>query len=193
MIFRQAIEDDGGDGKILLAEAIDVGMEREEPVLPVNGPEDPLPLGHFQDADSRLVLYRLKRKLLVTRNDDGTGNRRKVAGLTALLVVLDQLVDFAPDDLTLVRFLARGDPPLEEVPVHFRGGSAPLTPADRRLGLLAVAEHLEPDELVDIAGGEGGLVELHAELLHPYGGNVDHRKRKCKRLSGDLYNRFAVS
>jgi hypothetical protein len=42
------------------------------------------------------------------------------------------------------------------------------------LGLLAVTQDLETDELVDVISSEGRLVEQHPELLHPDGGNADH-------------------
>ena len=44
----------------------------------------------------------------------------------------------------------------------------------RRLTRLAVVEDLEPHKLVDVSGGEGGLIELHPELLHTDGSDVDH-------------------
>ena len=56
-----------------------------------------------------------------------------------------------------------------------RRGRRLLAAAAHRLRLLAVAEHLEPDQLVDVAGAQGGLVELHAELLHPNRGDANHR------------------
>jgi len=45
----------------------------------------------------------------------------------------------------------------------------------RRLRAVAVIEHLEADQLIDVTGGQRSLVELHAELLHPNRGDVDHR------------------
>ena len=116
----------------------------------------------------------LERQLLVARDDDGAGNRRQIARLAALLVVLHQLVDLPADDLALIRLLARRDAPLEQVPVHLRRRRARRPPRTPAGGPVAVAEDLEPDELVDVTGGERSLVELHAELLHPDGGNVDH-------------------
>ncbi len=50
---------------------------------------------------------------------------------------------------------------------------APRTPPR----LVDVAEDLETDEFVDVAGGQRGLIELHAELLHPDCGDADHRFR----------------
>ena len=41
--------------------------------------------------------------------------------------------------------------------------------------LVLVAQHFESDELVDIAGRQRGLIELHAELLHPDSGYADHK------------------
>ena len=41
---------------------------------------------------------------------------------------------------------------------------------------LAIAEDLESNELVDIAGSQRGLIELHAELLHPNGSHVNHAR-----------------
>ena len=48
----------------------------------------------------------------------------------------------------------------------------PRRPACR---LVLIAQHFEAHELVDIAGREGGLIELHAELLHPDSGYADHK------------------
>src|SRR5207249_12335920 len=65
-------------------------------LLPVDRAQNPLALRHLQDADARVVVHRLKRELLVAGDDDGAGDRRQIARLAALLVVLDQLVDLAP-------------------------------------------------------------------------------------------------
>ena len=175
VIFGKPIEDDRRHREILFAEAIDVGVQREQAMLAVDRAQDAFALGHFQHADARVVVGRLERQLLVARDDDRARNRRQVARLAALLVVLHELVDLPADDLALVRLLARRDAALEQVPVDFRGRAAALPAADRRLGLLAVAQHFEPHQLVDITGGQGGLVELDPELLHPDGGDVDHR------------------
>ena len=40
--------------------------------------------------------------------------------------------------------------------------------------LLAVTQHLEADELVDVPGRERRLVEPDAELLHLDRGDIDH-------------------
>ena len=159
--------------------AIDVRVQREQPMLAVDGAEDPFALGHLQDADARVFVRRLERQLLVARDDHGARNRRQVARLAALLVVLHELVDLAADDLALIGLLARRDAPLEQIPVHFRGRRARhgllLAAAHAGLRAVAVVQDFEPNQLVDIAGGQGGLVELHPELLHPDGGDVDHR------------------
>ena len=73
--------------------------------------------GYFQYADARIFAGGLEGELLVAGNDDGAGNRRQVARLPALLVVLNELVDFAADDLPLVRLLIGGYPALEQVPI----------------------------------------------------------------------------
>ena len=126
------------------------------------------------------VFDRLELQRFVAGDDDGAGNRRQVARLPALLVVLDELVDLLADDLALIGLLVGADAPLEQVPVHLaRAARRLLAAAAHRLGLLAVAEHLEPDQLVDVAGAQGGLVELHAELLHPDRGDADHRRRSA--------------
>ena len=120
----------------------------------------------------------LERQLLVARDDHRAGNRRQVARLAALLVVLHELVDFLADDLALVGLVARRDAPLEKIPVHLRRLRQPrllLAAAHWRLRVLAVAQDLEPHQLVDVTGGQRSLVELHAELLHPNRGDVDHR------------------
>ena len=130
-------------------------------------------------------LDRLELERFVARDDHGAGNRRQVARLAALLVVLDELVDLLADDLPLVGLFARGDAALEQVPVDLAGRRRRLLPlAANRLAVFAVVEHLEPDELVDVAGGQGGLVELHAELLHPNRGDADHRQSCPVRYVG---------
>ena len=115
-------------------------------------------------------------ELLVAADDHRARNRREIARLAALLVVLHQLVDLAADDLALIGLLARRDAALEQIPVHLRrrGAWPRLAAAHRRLRAVAVAEHLEADQLVDVAGGQGRLVELDPELLHADRGNVDH-------------------
>ena len=183
VIFGQPVEDDRRHREILFAEAIDVGVQREQTMLAVDGAQDAFALGHLQHADARFVLGRLERQLLVARDDDRAGNRRQIARLPALLVVLHELVDLPADDLALVGLLARGDAALQQVPVDLGGRAAALPAADRRLGLLAVAQHLEADELVDVTGGQGGLVELDSELLHPNRGDVDHRDTVGPRAS----------
>ena len=42
------------------------------------------------------------------------------------------------------------------------------------VALVLVTQHFKPDELVDVTGRQGGLIELHAELLHPDSGYADH-------------------
>ena len=49
----------------------------------------------------------------------------------------------------------------------------------RILDQSGVVEDLETDELVDVTGTQGRLIELHPELLHPDGGDVDHRDADC--------------
>ena len=106
--------------KVVLADVLDVGVQREQPVLAVDRAKDPLALRHLQPADDRARLDRLESELLVAGDDDGARNGRQVARLPALLVILHEFVDLSPDDLALVGLLARGDPALEQVPVHLR-------------------------------------------------------------------------
>ena len=164
-----------GHREALVAEALDVGVQREQAMLAVDRAQDAFALGHLQRAERRAALDRLELQRLVAGDDDGAGDRRQVARLPALLVVLDQLVDLAADDRALIGLLARGDAPLEQIPVDLRRrGRRLLAAAADRLRLFAVVEHLEPHELVDVVGRERCLVELHPELLHPDGGDADH-------------------
>ena len=117
---------------------------------------------------------RLELQRLVAGNDDGARNRRQVPRLTALFVVSDELVDLLADDLALVGLLARGDAALEQIPSDL--GLARVAPHARRAALLAVAQHLEAHELVDVLGRERSLIELHAKLLHPERGDANHRQ-----------------
>jgi hypothetical protein len=103
---------------------------------------------------TRALSSAAERQLLVARDDHRAWDRRQIARLPALLVVLHELVYLPPDDLALIRLLARGDAALQQVPVHLGGGAATLPAADRRFGLLPVTQHFEPDEFVDVTGGQ---------------------------------------
>jgi len=103
VIFRQAIENNRRHGELLALETVDVRVERQQPVLAVDGAQNAFALGHLEDADTRVVVGRLEGQPLVTRNDDRAGNRRQIAGLTTLLVVLHEFVDLAADDLAIRR------------------------------------------------------------------------------------------
>src|SRR5882672_3943942 len=186
VVFRQPVEDDRRYREILTLEPLDVGVQREQPMLTVDCAQNPFALRHLQDAHALVLVGGLEGELLVAGNDDGTGNRRQVARLAALFVVLHELVDFLADDLPLIGFLTRGDPPFEKIPVHFRRRHARLltAAADRVLRIFAVAEDLEADKLIYVAGRERSLVELHPELLHPDRGNIDHRLKSWTPLAG---------
>ena len=54
-----------GTAEVLALEAIDVGVQRQQPVLAVDRAQDAFALGHLQDADARVVVGRLERQLLV--------------------------------------------------------------------------------------------------------------------------------
>jgi hypothetical protein len=136
--------------------------------------ENPLALGNLECAQARAVLDGREGELLVARDDDGARDGRQVSRLAALLVVLHEFVDLAADDVALVRLLARRNPALQQVPVDLRHGASALAASDRRLVLFAVAQHLETDQLVDVARRERRLVELNAELLHSNGRNTNH-------------------
>jgi hypothetical protein len=43
------------------------------------------------------------------------------------------------------------------------------------VALVVVVENLEAHQLVDVVRRQRGLIELHAELLHPYRGYADHK------------------
>ena len=51
VIVGEAVEDHRGDGEGLVAEALDVGVQREQAVLPVDRAEDPFALRHLEHAD----------------------------------------------------------------------------------------------------------------------------------------------
>ena len=112
---------------------------------------------------------------LLGGDDDGAGDGGELAGLPALAEVGDELLDLPADHRALVGVRGLADPPLEDLPVHPR-------PGDPALGLVlgepAVAQDLELDEPVDLAGREGGLVEFDAELLDAVGGDADHRRAR---------------
>ena len=139
VILGQAVEDDRRHAEVLALEAIDVGVQREQPVLAVDRAQDAFALRHLQDADPRIVAGRLERQLLVAGDDDRARNRRQIARLAALLVVLHELVDLAPDDLALIGLLARRDAPLEQIPVHLRGRRRLGAPCRRARGGCALS------------------------------------------------------
>ena len=172
MIFGEPVEDHRRHGEVLVAEMFDARVQREQPVLPVDRAQDALALGHLQDAERRLAGDGLELQRLVARDDDGAGNRRQVARLAALLVVLDELVDLLADDLALIRLLIGGDAAFEQVPADLR--LVRTAAHARRRALLPVVQHLEADEFVDVLGGQGSLIELHAKLLHFERGDADH-------------------
>ena len=141
VIFRQTIEDDRGYREVLVLDVVDVRMEREQAMLAVDCTQDSFALGHLEAANRRTVHRRFECKLLVTRDDHGARDGRKISRLSTLLVVLHEFVDLSPDDLTLIGLLARRDPALEQVPIHLRGRL--LVAATDRLPGLPVVEHFE--------------------------------------------------
>ena len=165
-------------------------MEREQTMLPVDGTKNTFALRHFQRAEVRVALDRRKRELFIAGNNHGARNRRQVARLPALLVVLNQLIDFPANDLPLIGFLVRRDATLQQIPIHLRRRAA-APAALHGLRLLAVAQHFEPYQLFDITRGQGRLIELHPELLHSDRGNVDHKERKsywrARRISTSFW------
>jgi hypothetical protein len=102
------------------------------------------------------------------------GNRREIARLAALLEVLDQFVDFLADDLALIRLFTRRDAAFQQIPADL-GLPGAAAHARAAAALIAVAQHFEPHELVDVFGSQGSLIELHAKLLHSKCGDTDHR------------------
>src|SRR5262249_46937656 len=124
-------------------------------------------------AHGRALGSWLEFQPLVSGDDHGARNRRQIARLAALLVVLNELVNLAADDLALVGAIAGRDAAFEQVPVDLWSGTLPST-AHGRMDLVRVAQDLEAHELVDVLGRQRGLVELDPELLHPNGRNVDH-------------------
>ena len=87
VILGEAIEDDRRHGESLVAELLDVGVQREQPVLPVDRAQDAFALRHLERAERRTALDRLELQRFIAGDDDRPGNRRQVAGLAALLVV----------------------------------------------------------------------------------------------------------
>ncbi len=60
VIFGQAVENDGWHREIVLPHVVDVGVEREQPVLAVDRAQDALALRNLESADDRARLDRLE-------------------------------------------------------------------------------------------------------------------------------------
>src|SRR5690606_7105508 len=90
-----------------------------------------------------------------------------------LLGVPDEFVDLLADNLAPVGLVGRGDATFEQVPPDL-ASSRGATAAGFLLLPVPVIEHLKAQEFVDVFGGQGSLIELHAKLLHPKGGDADH-------------------
>ena len=183
VIFGQTVENDGWHGEIVPRHVVDVGVQRKQPVLAVNCAQDPLALRNLEPPDDGARLDRLETELLVARDDDRPGDGRQVARLATLLVILHEFVNFSPDDLALIGLLARGNSPLEEIPVNLRRRLSAST-ANGRLAGLAVVEHFEPYQLVDVLGGQRSLIELHTKLLHSDGSHVYHVRSSPAPFNG---------
>ena len=89
VIVGEAVEDDRRDGERLVAEMLDVGVQREQPVLAVDRAQDPFALGHLQacratSPSSTGSNFSASSHEMMT----APGNRRQVARLPALFVVL---------------------------------------------------------------------------------------------------------
>src|SRR5262245_6602415 len=180
MVFGQLVEDDRGHGEWVGPEGVERRMQGEQPVLAIDGAQDALTRRHLQRADCPVFDDGVEPQALVARDDHRSRDGREVACLPALLVVLDELFDLSADDLALVRLFVGGDAALEEVPVDL-GRGAPAPAAHWLVSLIAVAQDLETHELVDVVGSQGGLIELHAELVHADGGDVEHGGPSARR------------
>ena len=60
VILGQPVEDDRRHAEVLAFEAIDVGVQRQQPVLAVDRAQDAFALRHLQDADPGIVARRLE-------------------------------------------------------------------------------------------------------------------------------------
>ena len=69
VIFRHAIENDRRHGERLVAEMIDVGVQREQAVLAVDGAQDAFAFRHLEASDPRSAFDRFETELLVARDD----------------------------------------------------------------------------------------------------------------------------
>src|SRR5260370_40725186 len=74
------------NGEPFVAEPLDVRMQGEQAMLPVDRAQDAFPLRDLEDAERRPVVDRLELQRCVARDDDGAGERWQVTGLKALLV-----------------------------------------------------------------------------------------------------------
>src|SRR5450759_6034550 len=150
VIFGETVEDDRGHGEGLVTEPLDVRVQREQPVLPVDRAEDPFALRHLQYRALGIRVDAIESQRLIARDDDRPRDGREGPRLAALLVILDELVDLPADDRPLIGLVARGDAALQKIPVDLRWHAALLATTADRLSLFAVIEDFEPHELVDV-------------------------------------------
>src|SRR4051812_44324005 len=173
MIFGQTVEDDRRNGELFTSDVLDVRVQRQKTMLAVDRAQDTFALRDLETSHSSPRLDRFEGQFLVAGDDDGAGDGRKVARLPTLLVVLHQFVNLSTDNLTLVGLLTRSNAAFEKVPVDLRRHLF-LPAPNTRLARFAVVQYFEPNELVDIAGSQGCLIEVNPELLHPNRRHVDH-------------------
>ena len=105
VVFRQAIENDRRDRELLVLHVLDVGVQRQQPMLSVNGPKNPSCSGTLKRPtdDPASIASKVSfssHEMITAPAMDGRSR------LTALLVVLDEFVNLSPDDLPLIGLLA---------------------------------------------------------------------------------------
>src|SRR5256885_556249 len=115
MVFGQAIEDDDGNKEVLIPNVCDVHMQREKPMLTVDGAQDTFTFRNLEPSQHHPRFGRLEHQLLVAQDDDGTGNRKQITRLPTLLIILHKFVYLSPNDLTLVNLLIQRNTSLKQI------------------------------------------------------------------------------
>src|SRR5262249_5170564 len=142
-------------------------------VLSIEGSEDVGLLWQLQRPGVGPTAPRSELETPIRNQEHASGNGREGAGVGALEVIGDELLDLLLDDRPLKGLLGGASLLLQEPPVDATA-RLPLALPPGRLGLCAERKHLEPNQGLQVRTREKGLVEANAELIEPERGNGEH-------------------